>query len=203
MEQVKKYPVTSSLIIMSVCIYVVSVLKYGLTMSAHEGMEMGAFNPLLVLIYGEYYRIITANFLHFGVIHVAINCYSLYNVGTLLERMIGMKNILVVVIVSAVTTSLWPLLSFLVFGNGANVVLAGISGIVCGLVGALFVVSYQYKEYLGNIHRSITKNIFFMILISVSLSGVSLSGHLGGLIGGMITMYIVLKNRNKKIKKSS
>ncbi|WP_249029920.1 rhomboid family intramembrane serine protease [Tannockella kyphosi] len=198
MEKLKKCPITTSLIVTSFVVYLFTFILYGETMSAYEGLEMGAFNPVVVLYYKEYYRLVFANFLHFGVFHVAINCYSLYNVGTILERLVGIKNMIWVVVVSTFSTSLVPLASYLLFGSGANTVLAGISGIVCGLVGALFVLCYEYKDRFGDFYRSLSTNIGIMILLSITISSVSLSGHLGGLLGGSITMYCILQIKKKK-----
>ena len=57
----------------NVITYLYTSLKYGLSMSAMQGIQVGGFNPLYVYYYHEYYRLITANFIHFGLMHIFCN----------------------------------------------------------------------------------------------------------------------------------
>jgi len=85
-QEYKIYKITYFLMAVNVITYLYTSLKYGLSMSAMQGIQVGGFNPLYVYYYHEYYRLITANFIHFGLMHIFCNVYSLYNLGMLMEN---------------------------------------------------------------------------------------------------------------------
>jgi rhomboid protease GluP len=134
---------------------------------------------------GEYYRLITAAFIHGGVLHLFCNMYSLYVVGTQIETLLGKWKFLVIYFISAITASL---LSG-VLGTSLSV---GASGAIFGLLGALVYFGYHYRLYLGN---SLLYNIIPVILINLSIgfyiSGIDNYAHIGGLIGGIFSSMMV------------
>ena len=60
----RKYPITSVVIGICVIVYIYTTLKYGIEMNVYQGIESGGFNPILVIHLKDYYRLITANFIH-------------------------------------------------------------------------------------------------------------------------------------------
>ena len=97
----KKYPVTIIVVSICVLVYIYTTFKYSLDMSAQQGIECGGFNPILVIYFKQYYRLITANFIHFGLMHIFCNCYSLINLGSVMEYLLGQKRYGIVLGVSA------------------------------------------------------------------------------------------------------
>ncbi|MBS5115095.1 MAG: rhomboid family intramembrane serine protease [Erysipelotrichaceae bacterium] len=196
----KKCKITYSLILICLIVYLYSFIKYGETMSAWEAYELGAFNPLFVEWSREYWRFITSNFIHFGIIHLACNCYSLQGIGCFLEQTFKSKHYLIIIMSSAICTNLLGYIAFLINGYGANTMSGGISGVIFGLLGAIVVIAYQYKGIYERIYRSLLPNIILMFLISFLASGISLSGHIGGFIGGMLATALVVNHieKNKK-----
>ena len=95
--------------LMGICIivYLYTTLRYGVEMSAMEGIEVGGFNPLYIYYNHEYFRFITANFIHFGLMHIFCNVYSLYNLGILMEKILKKKKYAIVIIVSMLSTVSW------------------------------------------------------------------------------------------------
>ena len=91
-QEYKIYKITYFLMAVNVIAYLYTSLKYGLSMSAMQGIQVGGFNPLYVYYYHEYYRLITANFIHFGLMHIFCNVYSLYNLGMLMEKILKEKK---------------------------------------------------------------------------------------------------------------
>lgn len=193
----KRYKITYSLIAISIIVYLYSLIKYGVTMNAWEAYELGAFNPLLVDITHEYWRFITANFIHFGIIHLACNCFSLEGLGCFLEQTFKTKYYLFIILVSAISTNLLGYITYKINGYGMNTFSGGISGIIFGLLGAIVVVAHQYKGIYERIYRSLLPNIILMFAISFLVSNISLSGHVGGFIGGMIATAIVVNKIEK------
>lgn len=198
----KMYKITYLLMTISIIVYVYTSLKYGLSMSAMQGIKTGGFNPLYVYYYHEYYRLITANFIHFGLMHIFCNVYSLYNLGMLMERILKEKKYTIVIIVSMISTTLFSYILFLFFNIGADSVMGGISGIIFGLIGSLLALSVLYGDIYSYLFKQIASSVLLMLFISVAIPSISLTGHIGGLIGGFVATIILEKlniNKNKII----
>lgn len=198
LEKYKKSPVTISLILICALIYIISVLLYGTSMDGQQGIQFGAYNPLLVAFAHQYYRLITANFVHFGLLHIVVNCYSLYGLGIFVESVLKTKKYLIVIIVSALSTTGLPYLLFLMNGFEANIVSGGISGVIFGIIGALGALALTYKDVFLSIFKQLAPNLILMLLISFMVPSISLSGHVSGLIGGFVSTYVLLRIKPKK-----
>lgn len=129
--------------------------------------------------------LITYAFLHGGLMHLLCNMYSLYIVGTQVETVLGKSKLLIIYFISAITAALLSA----VLTPGASI---GASGAIFGLLGALLYFGYHYRLYLGNI---ITGQILPVIIINLfigfMLPGIDNFGHIGGLIGGILSAMIV------------
>jgi rhomboid protease GluP len=204
MNNIKKYfeksPITSLLIAICVVSYIISFLKYGIEMNALDGLEFGGYNPLYVYVYNEYYRIISSQFIHFGIIHLIMNCYSLFGIGMFIESVFSKNKFLIITISSLIATTGIPYLLFLINGFEANVVSGGISGVVFGMIGALAALAIVYKDVFLHVFKQLSSNLILMLVISFIVPSVSLSGHLSGFVGGFISTYIIIYFKNKKTK---
>jgi membrane associated rhomboid family serine protease len=151
--------------------------------------------------HGEWWRLMTAAFLHLGPLHLGINMYSLYWVGSLLEQVIGRWRFLLLYLVSGLAGSAGALL---LTPSAATV---GASGAIFGVLGALFVLERQrHIATGGRIAGLIVINLIFTFAFSGfafggSVGGVtiSLGGHVGGLIGGVALMWVLLKVRRSTL----
>ena len=189
-QEYKIYKITYFLMAVNVITYLYTSLKYGLSMSAMQGIQVGGFNPLYVYYYHEYYRLITANFIHFGLMHIFCNVYSLYNLGMLMEK--------IVIVVSMISTTLFSYLLFLLFNIGTNSVMGGISGVIFGLIGSLLALSVLYGDVYSYLFKQIVSSVVLMLFISVAVPSISLVGHLGGMIGGFAATFVLEKIDSKK-----
>ncbi len=140
--------------------------------------EKGALYGPLITQNHEYYRILTAGFLHDGILHILFNMVFLYFVGAMLEPAIGRLNFAVVYFVSLLTGSFGALL-FEPLG-----VTVGASGACFGVLGALLVVAYYrgisiWQSGLGLL-------LVINIVFTLSVAGISIGGHVGGVVGGAI-----------------
>ena len=189
----KKYPITAGVIGMCILVYVYTTIKYGLDMNANEGLRTGGFNPILVVHFNEYYRLITANFIHFGLMHIFCNCYSLVNLGSVMEHLLGQKRYAIVLGVSMIATTLLPCLLYLINDSGAYSVMGGISGAIFGLMGALLALAIKFKNIYAYLFKQISSSILLMLLISVLVPSISLVGHVAGMLGGFATMLLVIR----------
>jgi membrane associated rhomboid family serine protease len=126
----------------------------------------------------EYWRLVTAGFLHDGLFHILVNMLSLYWVGMVLEPAVGRFNFAAIYFASLLAGSFGALL----FEPGAPTV--GASGAIFGIFGALIVVAYHrgipiWQSGLGFV-------LVINLLFSVTFAGISIGGHLGGLVAGLI-----------------
>ncbi|MGZ4480591.1 MAG: rhomboid family intramembrane serine protease, partial [Gaiellales bacterium] len=126
---------------------------------------------------GQYYRLITAAFLHFGPLHLAFNMYALYLLGGVLERYAGAVRFGAIYFTSALAGSFGALLI------SPDAFTGGASGAIFGLMGALFVLERQ--RGIALLGSSIGGLLVINLGLTFALSNqISVGGHVGGLIGG-------------------
>ena len=174
----KKPVVTYVLIIINLFIFLFPMF-YG---NAEQVYNLFAsYGPFVKM--GEYYRLLTAAFLHANIAHLIFNMYALWIIGMQLESFIGRWRYLVVYLFSAITGSL---LSVIVTPDAVSV---GASGAIFGLLGALLYFGYHYRVYLGTVIKSqIIPLIVINLLLGFMVPGIDNAAHIGGLIGGALIM---------------
>lgn len=143
-----------------------------------------AMNVVAVAGLGEYYRLLTSAFLHFGIIHILFNGYAIYAIGPYLERAFGHTRFAALYLLSALGGSV---LSYWL--DPLNVWSAGASGAVYGLFAAVFIVGRKLNMDVRGVVVLIVINLaitFLPMLLPGSLLGVRLSwtAHVGGLVAG-------------------
>jgi membrane associated rhomboid family serine protease len=155
------------------------------TLPAHAIAPPGF--PLVGVAHGEWWRMITAAFLHYGPFHLGINMYSLYFAGSLLEHVIGRWRFALLYLGSGIAGSagaIWW---------SPNQVTVGASGAIFGILGALFVLERRrHISTGGQIAGLIVLNLVFTFVLS---SFISVGGHVGGLIAGVALMWLLLETR--------
>ena len=146
---------------------------------------------------GDYYRLITSAFLHIGVLHLLLNMYSLYIIGTQIEYFYGKIKYIIIYLFSAIMGSL-----FTVALSSSNVVSAGASGAIFGLLGALLYFGYNYRGYIGNsILGQVIPVVILNLFIGFTTPGIGNAAHIGGLVGGyLISMALGFDKENKSSK---
>jgi membrane associated rhomboid family serine protease len=127
---------------------------------------------------GEVYRLVTAGFLHAGLFHLLLNMYVLYILGAMLEPGIGRVRFLLIYFVSLLAGSFGALL---VSPNGYTV---GASGAIFGLMGAGVVV--MRNRGIDPMQSGLPLWIGINLVFSLAVPGISIGGHIGGLIGGTL-----------------
>ncbi len=134
---------------------------------------------------GEWYRLFSCIFIHASILHLLLNMYALYIIGSQMESYIGKIKFLTVFIVSGLIGSL----SSVIFSTHVSV---GASGAIFGVLGALLYFAYHYRLILGNsLKHDIIPVIIVNLLIGFLIPGVDIMAHVGGLIGGAFTMMAV------------
>ena len=148
--------------------------------------EKGAlFGPYIDQVHHQFYRLVTSGFLHDGLLHIAFNMFFLFFLGPMLESAIGRLNFAVVYFVSLLAGSFGALLF------SPQIPTVGASGALFGLLGALMVVSHYRGISIWQNGLGIT--LLINIVFSLSVSGISIGGHLGGFVGGAICGWLIVQ----------
>ncbi len=170
--------VTRSLVGINVLVYLWLSLTGGST-NEQSLLNHGAiYGPSVTQ--GEYWRIITGTFLHSGILHIVFNMLALYQVGLLIERLVGAPRMLLIYSLSALGAGL-AVLKF-----NFDVPVVGASGAIFGLFGALVAIGMR----LGAPGRTLVSQalpiIVLNILFGFSVKNIANSAHLGGLFTGFV-----------------
>ncbi|MGH2837278.1 MAG: rhomboid family intramembrane serine protease, partial [Thermoleophilaceae bacterium] len=127
---------------------------------------------------GEIWRLLTAGFLHAGLVHLLFNAFALYVLGTLLEPAIGHLRFAIIYFVSLFAGSFGALLV------EPDALTVGASGAIFGLMGAAVVV--MRNRGINPMESGIGLWIGINLVFTFAIPGISIGGHLGGLVGGAL-----------------
>jgi membrane associated rhomboid family serine protease len=153
--------------------------------SAQTGYRFGGIFFPSVLYGGEWWRLFTAMFVHFGFMHFIANTFGIIVFGTRIERYFGRIAFLALYFISGLTGSVFSLLNLRLSNSFA--VSAGASGAVYGLVAAVFVFTRLTRREIETLNWY-TMMIFIGIglVMGFALPGIDNAGHIGGMVGGAL-----------------
>jgi len=155
-------------------------------------LQWGALVPSLVQA-GEWWRLLTSGFLHGGVMHILFNMVALYNLGYVLEHWQGRARFAALFLASVVAGSL-----FVVWFQRETGVTLGASGGVFGLLGGFVAIAARYgRDFSPEVRERVFGWIPRVLILNGIISflpGISLFGHLGGLVGGFLVGLVILKS---------
>ncbi|NLJ41448.1 MAG: rhomboid family intramembrane serine protease [Clostridiales bacterium] len=171
--------VTHVILGLNIAIWIVMSLT-GLVKGWNQNIQLQFFGAKIngLIAMGQYWRMLTAMFLHVGLLHLFFNSYALYIYGPVVEKLFGKVKFIIIYLISGLMGNL---LSYLFSPNPA----AGASGAIFGLMGSLL---YFRKE-----RKRVFQKVFgpgLLIVIGINLvygftqQGIDNWGHIGGLIGG-------------------
>jgi membrane associated rhomboid family serine protease len=126
---------------------------------------------------GEWWRLFTSMFLHYGPLHLGLNMLALWWFGSAVEQVLGRGRYLLLYIVSGLAGSAGALIA------SPNSLTVGASGAIFGILGSAFVLERQRTYVLGGGAGAL---IVLNIVFSLAVPGISIGGHLGGLAGGAL-----------------
>lgn len=162
----------------------------------------GALTPL-DLVRGQWWRLLTACFVHIGLLHLGVNMYALYVLGPIVERTWGRARFLALYLIAGLGSSCAAMiLKPFVETNGGHrimVQLAGASGAICGIMAALALwVILNRRSLPPQLVSAWLRNIvinFVLITFISMIPGVSGAGHLGGAVAGAIATLLLQSER--------
>lgn len=197
----KKIFITPLLISLCVIFFLSALFLDGISaiynIDALTSLKLGGSTYLYTIGKMEIYRLITYMFNHGSLIHLLINMYSLYIVGTQLENFLGKWKYTIIYLLSGICGGL---LSLLIYKN-TFIISVGASGAIFGLLGSLLYFGYHYRNYLSGALRTQIIPIIVINLVIGFLPGMNIDNacHIGGLLAGIFTtMALGVDEKTKK-----
>ena len=197
LEEAKAYlktreKVNLAMAVINIIVFVVMEIM-GSTESSRFMLDHGAaYTPLI--LQGEYWRLFTSMFLHFGATHLAMNMICLITIGDMLERMAGHWKYLLIYLGSGLAGNL---LSVAVEEfSGDYALSAGASGAIFGVIGAVFVVILKNRDrFRQDYIRRYAIMIALMIMEGFVVSGIDNNAHIGGVVAGAVLSFILCRGK--------
>jgi len=136
----------------------------------------------------DWYRWVSSAFLHFGVLHIAMNMFVLWQFGTQLEPALGRVRFAVLYLVSMLGGSA----AIMLLGDGS--VHGGASGAIFGLIAGFAVVLIKLKMPA----QGLIASAGIWLLAGFFIGGISWQGHVGGAVAGAVAMLLMLRGVDKR-----
>jgi rhomboid protease GluP len=187
-------PVTYALLGANVGVFMLMALVSGGTESSATLIAFGAKTNAL-LQSGEWFRMITPIFIHAGFLHLALNSYALWMVGTQVEKLYGSARFLLIYLLSGIGGVAGSYVGQ-TFLDKPDVPSVGASGAIFGLFGVLAVFGFRYRrETPPAIRRALTAGVLPVIVINLfigfSIEFIDNSAHIGGLLAGAALALVI------------
>ena len=185
--------ITNAIIIISIIIFIlinfIDKSNYDKTSLA---IKYGAFYMPRIEVKKEYWRFITANFVHIDIMHIFMNVYCIYNLGHFFEYLLGTGAYLYLIFISCLATSGACYYHGKKYAYAYNTVTLGASGIFSGYLGAMIALGILVGGYFDYM----LQQYIYVILINVAFTffnrQVSKAGHFGGLAGGFLATAMLI-----------
>jgi len=177
--------VTMTLILVNIVMFLLE-MKDGGSEKTEVAIKYGAqYSPYVRQ--GQYYRLFTAMFLHFGIYHLLFNMYALSIIGPAVDYVCGTVRFLIIYILSGLAGNIATL--YMDELSGQKRISAGASGCVFGLLGACLVLAIAGY---GFSLRSIMTTLLINLVYGFSSRRINMVSHVGGFVSGAVIMAVML-----------
>ena len=186
-------PVTRALLAMNVAVFAVQAAITGgrslLHLPEHETLAFGATVPFFVVGDNRWETLVTACFLHDGLLHIGFNMLALWQAGPLVERAVGSARMApMYLLAGAAGNALCVAQAWLARDERREISIVGASGAICGLVAAALVVGWRVQGWRGPLTQAMARWLGFVLIFGwvASRSGASIANgaHVGGALAG-------------------
>lgn len=183
-----------NLLIIGLNVVVYIILEYlGNTEDTIHMLNYGAaYTPWI--LDGEWYRLFTSMFLHFGFEHLLNNMILLLFMGDMVEELVGKWKYLIIYLGGGIAGNIVSLLWDIKIGE--NCVSAGASGAVYAVLGGFLIILLKNKGKIKDITAS---RVFIVIILTVynglQSTGIDNAAHIGGVIGGILLTFLVYRKK--------
>lgn len=160
--------------------------------------SLGALIPEKV-VSGEWWRVFNANFLHFGILHLGTNMFTLFFLGRLVELNIGIGRYLLVYLISGIGSMLTCTAIYQQSGE-TNIILMGASAAIMGLIGTVLAIALQiWLKQKNPLNAKRLRTVILVIVLQFVLDNlipqISFYSHLFGLIIGFFVSVTLLLSK--------
>lgn len=189
-----RFRITYTLISLNLLFYLLTSLYSGyfIDQPSRALVDVGAMFGPLVVEGGEWWRLLSAMFLHGGMTHLLMNMFSLYIVGRPMELYFRPQSYLSIYFLSGILGSM---VSLVVHPETVGI---GASGAIFGLFGALAGYFLEYRRELGTHAKEFMKDFALIIginlILGFSVPNIDVSAHIGGLAAGLVGGFIVARH---------
>lgn len=200
MEKYGKRAYVNGVIIILNVVFFIYLEWTGSSLNSRFMIEKGAMYAPLILEEGQYYRLLTSVFMHFGAKHLFNNMLVLFILGDNLERALGKTKYLIFYLLCGVGANLVSL-AFDIGTMNYFVVSAGASGAIFGVVGGLI---YAVAVNRGRLEDLSTQQLLFLVVVTLyhgfTSTGIDNAAHVGGLVVGLLlgALFYRKPGRNRK-----
>ena len=194
MDEIKQFLMTRkkanlTIVIINIVVFIVLSIIGDTTDGQFMVNHGAAFTPYILA--GDYYRLFTSMFLHFGLSHIVYNMLCLIFLGDILETLVGPVRYLIIYFVGGLAGNLLSMQMDI--SHGLYQVSAGASGAIFAVVGAIFYILLRHKGRIGTITL---RRLLLMIVLTLGQgftdSGTDNAAHIGGLVAGFVVAVLVL-----------
>ena len=193
MEEIKKEPVTAGLIFLNTLIFLIVEFTGGSENGQHM-LECGAAYAPLILEQGDWYRIFSSMFLHFGLPHLVNNMLVLFVMGQRLEPAVGRMRFLLIYLAGGIGGNIVSLCWDM--HTGVFAVSAGASGAVFAVIGGMIYVIIRHKGRVADLTmRQMIIMAAFSLYFGFASEGVDNAAHAGGMLCGFLVAVFIYHPR--------
>ena len=196
-------PITPILVVLNVLVFIGMLLAgAGLVdINPVVAVQWGSnFGPLTTG--GEWWRLLSSTFIHFGVLHLAFNMLALYQTGPMVERMYGSVHFLVLYVIAGLVGSATSLLwNPLVHSAGASGAIFGVFG---GMLAFMVKPGNAVPPAIVSAHRNSTLVfIAFNLFYGFASTGIDNAAHIGGLLSGFLAGLLLARPLSREARRSA
>ena len=191
----KKAPCTIALIAVNAAVFI--FLSFGgMTEDAYYMLQHGAMYLPLVEE-GEFYRLVTSLFLHFGLSHLVNNMLMLGVMGWQLELVVGKVKFLIIYFAAGIGGNL--LSAMVEMRSGEYAVSGGASGAIFGIIGALLYIAVRNNGRIGTVTgQGIIVMVVLTLYYGFTSTGVDNFAHIGGFAAGFLLAVCLYRKKDAK-----
>ncbi len=192
-----RFKITYMIIAINLIAYAISILYTGdiIDIPARGLVDLGAIFGPQVVLGGDWWRLVTAMFLHGGMTHILMNMFSLYIIGRPVEVNFSAMHYVSIYLITGILGGLTS-----IYFHPATVAI-GASGAIFGIFGALAGYLLAFRKDLGDSAKGMMKDfaaiIGINVVIGLSIPNIDMSAHAGGLISGIIGGFVVARYPSK------
>jgi membrane associated rhomboid family serine protease len=198
------FSANTTIIIINILLFIVFTILIALNLTTWDFIAIKPSN----ILQGKYlWTFLTSMFMHAGFLHLFVNMFSLFFVGSLIEKIIGKKRYIKFYLIAGILSGLLFVLSSLIITSDFNTYAVGASGALFGLIGLMMFLTPDLKVYIMFIPIPIKIKYaapgMLIVLWIISIAGnvpIGNVAHLGGLLAGLFYGFYLKRKYKRKVQ---